>query len=297
MAGQSGVGKSSLLNAVDPGLHLRVRAVSAENQKGRHTTTTARLFPLASGGYVVDTPGVRQFQLWDIMAEEVAGYFPRSPALCQPLPLSRLHAHPRGPLRRERRRRRRLHRCPPLRKLLRAVRGRRRMTARLRILNARHPFGRARGVGILSTPILSRPLKYSANEALSCATGSASTGFTVEFEHWQSQWHTTNRPSEILQQPGGAACAGRFRRRRVNPMATARVVRSVLAIPLVSHYPWRPIPTVSDIRRTEMQRDQGIASESAILVGVLCPRGRAKKAPWKSWRAWPKRRRPPWWAA
>ena len=75
MAGQSGVGKSSLLNAVDPGLHLRVRPVSDDTEKGRHTTTTAQLLPLACGGYVVDTPGMRQFELWDVIAEEVAGFF------------------------------------------------------------------------------------------------------------------------------------------------------------------------------------------------------------------------------
>ncbi len=75
VAGQSGVGKSSLLNAVDPQLHLRVAAVSRETQKGKHTTTSAVLLPLSGGGYVVDTPGIRQFQLWDITPEEVAGYF------------------------------------------------------------------------------------------------------------------------------------------------------------------------------------------------------------------------------
>jgi ribosome biogenesis GTPase / thiamine phosphate phosphatase len=75
LAGQSGVGKSSLLNAVDPSLVLRVGAVSAENQKGRHTTTTARLWPLSTGGYVIDTPGIRQMQLWDVIPAEVAGYF------------------------------------------------------------------------------------------------------------------------------------------------------------------------------------------------------------------------------
>jgi ribosome biogenesis GTPase len=73
--GQSGVGKSSLLNAVEPGLELRVRTVSAENEKGRHTTTTAELIPLAEGGYVFDTPGIRQFQLWDVIPQEVAGFF------------------------------------------------------------------------------------------------------------------------------------------------------------------------------------------------------------------------------
>ncbi len=75
VAGQSGVGKSSLLNAVDPALVLRTAAVSTETQKGRHTTTTARLWPLSTGGYVIDTPGIRQFQLWDVIPAEVAGYF------------------------------------------------------------------------------------------------------------------------------------------------------------------------------------------------------------------------------
>jgi ribosome biogenesis GTPase len=75
-AGQSGVGKSSLLNAVQPGLGLRVREVSETTQKGRHTTTTAELIKLEFGGWVVDTPGIRQFQLWDIIPEEVEGFFP-----------------------------------------------------------------------------------------------------------------------------------------------------------------------------------------------------------------------------
>ena len=75
VVGQSGVGKSSLLNALDPDLGLRTQTVSIDNQKGRHTTTAARLIELSKGGYVVDTPGIRQFQLWDVIAEEVAGYF------------------------------------------------------------------------------------------------------------------------------------------------------------------------------------------------------------------------------
>lgn len=75
VSGQSGVGKSSLLNSVEPGLELRVQTVSTESQKGRHTTTTAELIPLSFGGYVVDTPGIRQFQLWDVIPEEVAGFF------------------------------------------------------------------------------------------------------------------------------------------------------------------------------------------------------------------------------
>ena len=75
VVGQSGVGKSSILNMIEEGLHLRVGEVSAESQKGKHTTTTARLLALEGGGYVVDTPGIRQFQLWDIIPEEVAGCY------------------------------------------------------------------------------------------------------------------------------------------------------------------------------------------------------------------------------
>ena len=74
VVGQSGVGKSSLLNAIEPGLDLRVSHVSSDSEKGRHTTTASRLIPLAAGGYIVDTPGIRQFQLWDVIPEEVVGF-------------------------------------------------------------------------------------------------------------------------------------------------------------------------------------------------------------------------------
>ena len=75
IVGQSGVGKSSLLNAIDPQLKLATADVSKENQKGKHTTTGASLIAIQSGGFVVDTPGIRQFQLWDVIAEEVAGFY------------------------------------------------------------------------------------------------------------------------------------------------------------------------------------------------------------------------------
>ncbi|MCA9088965.1 MAG: ribosome small subunit-dependent GTPase A [Planctomycetaceae bacterium] len=74
-AGQSGVGKSSLLNAVQPGLGQRTAEVSEDSQKGRHTTRVTELIALQGGGWVVDTPGIRQLQLWDVQTEEVEGLF------------------------------------------------------------------------------------------------------------------------------------------------------------------------------------------------------------------------------
>jgi ribosome biogenesis GTPase len=75
ISGQSGVGKSSLLNVIEPGLNLKVREVSDWTQKGKHTTTTAELIRMQAGGYVVDTPGLRQFELWGVVAGELEGYF------------------------------------------------------------------------------------------------------------------------------------------------------------------------------------------------------------------------------
>jgi ribosome biogenesis GTPase len=76
LTGPSGVGKSSLLNVVQPGLALRVASVSDAVQKGRHTTVTAQLIPLECGGYVADTPGLRELGLWGIEKEELDGCFP-----------------------------------------------------------------------------------------------------------------------------------------------------------------------------------------------------------------------------
>lgn len=74
-AGQSGVGKSSLLNSLQPGLNLKTAEVSDWTRKGKHTTRRAILHDLDFGGWVVDTPGIRQFALWDVIPEEVEGYF------------------------------------------------------------------------------------------------------------------------------------------------------------------------------------------------------------------------------
>jgi len=75
--GKSGVGKTSLLNALQPGLGLRVKAVGhGEVGKGRHTTTHLEMFELEFGGRLVDTPGMREFGLWNITAAELADLFP-----------------------------------------------------------------------------------------------------------------------------------------------------------------------------------------------------------------------------
>jgi len=75
IVGQSGVGKSSLLNAVQPGLRLRIGDINEQLEKGRHTTTTASLIRLDLGGYVVDTPGIRSFDLTTVPRHEYEAYF------------------------------------------------------------------------------------------------------------------------------------------------------------------------------------------------------------------------------
>jgi ribosome biogenesis GTPase len=75
-AGPSGVGKSSLLNSIQPGLGLAIRSVSQATEKGKHTTVVRQLIPLKGGGYVADTPGLKALALWDIRPEELDGYFP-----------------------------------------------------------------------------------------------------------------------------------------------------------------------------------------------------------------------------
>ena len=74
--GASGVGKSSLLNALEPGLKLRVGAISEKWRTGKHTTTAAELVPVAGVGYVVDTPGLREVGAWGIDPNSLGGCFP-----------------------------------------------------------------------------------------------------------------------------------------------------------------------------------------------------------------------------
>ena len=74
--GPSGAGKSSLLNAVYPGFRLKVGSLSESTGKGRHTTSMAELMPLPYGGFVVDTPGLKEFGVWDATTEELEAAFP-----------------------------------------------------------------------------------------------------------------------------------------------------------------------------------------------------------------------------
>ncbi|GAP12308.1 ribosome small subunit-dependent GTPase A [Longilinea arvoryzae] len=76
LVGKSGVGKTSLLNALEPGLGLRVQETNSVTGKGRHTTTSATLFPLDQGGAIIDTPGIREFGLWNVDGADLAYFFP-----------------------------------------------------------------------------------------------------------------------------------------------------------------------------------------------------------------------------
>ena len=76
LMGKSGVGKTSLLNAIQPELGLHVNAVREKDGRGRHTTTHLELFPLDSGGGLIDTPGMREFAFWDIAGSDIAYAFP-----------------------------------------------------------------------------------------------------------------------------------------------------------------------------------------------------------------------------
>ena len=76
VAGNSGVGKSTLVGTLEPGLELRTGSISASHHKGRHTTTFSAMYPLSAGGFLIDTPGIKGFGLIDIEDHELGHYFP-----------------------------------------------------------------------------------------------------------------------------------------------------------------------------------------------------------------------------
>ncbi|MBQ8774170.1 MAG: ribosome small subunit-dependent GTPase A, partial [Muribaculaceae bacterium] len=76
LSGNSGVGKSSIINAILPGLSLRTAAISDLHDTGMHTTTFSEMYPIDNGGWIIDTPGVKGFGTIDFDRHEVAHYFP-----------------------------------------------------------------------------------------------------------------------------------------------------------------------------------------------------------------------------
>ncbi len=74
-SGNSGVGKSTLINTILPGQHLKTGEISTAHNKGMHTTTFSEMFPLKDGGYIIDTPGIKGFGTFDMRDEEVGHYF------------------------------------------------------------------------------------------------------------------------------------------------------------------------------------------------------------------------------
>lgn len=80
-SGHSGVGKSALSNRLDPALNLKVGEISDVHEKGKHTTTYAQMFPLCFGGFIIDTPGIKEFGLFDLEKNTLAQRFPEMRAL------------------------------------------------------------------------------------------------------------------------------------------------------------------------------------------------------------------------
>ncbi len=75
-SGHSGVGKSTLVNAMEPSLHLKTKNISEQSKQGQHTTTFAEMFDLSFGASIIDTPGIKGFGIVDLEKEEISGYFP-----------------------------------------------------------------------------------------------------------------------------------------------------------------------------------------------------------------------------
>ena len=75
-SGHSGVGKSTLVNALEPSLHLKTKTISEQSKQGQHTTTFAEMYDLSFGAKIIDTPGIKGFGIVDMEKEEIGGYFP-----------------------------------------------------------------------------------------------------------------------------------------------------------------------------------------------------------------------------
>lgn len=75
-SGHSGVGKSTLVNAIEPSLHLKTTVISEQSKQGQHTTTFAEMYDLSFGAKIIDTPGIKGFGIVDMEKEEISGYFP-----------------------------------------------------------------------------------------------------------------------------------------------------------------------------------------------------------------------------
>ena len=82
-SGHSGVGKSTLINAVFPELDLKTAKISTQHKQGQHTTTFAEMFVLPFGGYIIDTPGIKGFGVVDFEKHEIGDYFPEFFAIKQ----------------------------------------------------------------------------------------------------------------------------------------------------------------------------------------------------------------------
>ena len=94
VSGESGVGKSSVIKALDPSLDPKVGRISAAHLQGKHTTSLYEMYPLCSGGFIVDTPGLRGFGLVDLEKEEISKYFPemlRVADYCRFIPCTHTH--------------------------------------------------------------------------------------------------------------------------------------------------------------------------------------------------------------
>ncbi len=94
VSGESGVGKSSLVKALDPSLEPKIGRISDAHLQGKHTTSLYEMYPIASGGWLIDTPGLRGFGLVDLEKEEIYKYFPEMLAVaddCRFVPCTHTH--------------------------------------------------------------------------------------------------------------------------------------------------------------------------------------------------------------